>query len=49
MRAKVAGATPVKRASTPEDVAEMPAFLASDRSAFTTGACFDINGGTFFS
>jgi len=49
VRKNVANATPLKREGSPEDVANLTAFLASDQSAFMTGACVDINGGIFFS
>lgn len=49
VRTHVANITPVKREGTPEDTANLVAFLASDESAFITGANVDINGGMFFS
>ncbi len=49
VRTHVANATPVKREGTPEDVANLAVFLASDRAAFLTGVCVDINGGMLFS
>ncbi len=36
---------PLKRLGRPEEVAALFAFLASDDSAFTTGAFFVIDGG----
>ncbi|WP_051729435.1 MULTISPECIES: SDR family NAD(P)-dependent oxidoreductase [unclassified Amycolatopsis] len=36
---------PVPRAGMPWEVAELVAFLASDRAAYITGAAIDINGG----
>lgn len=36
---------PISRAGRPEEVAELVAFLASDRAAYITGASLDINGG----
>lgn len=36
---------PMGRAGTVEEVAEMVAFLASDRAAFSTAAVFDMTGG----
>ena len=36
----------LKRAGQPEEVAELAAFLASDRSSFITGAVIPIDGGT---
>lgn len=49
VRKIVANAAPAKREGTPEDVANLTAFLASDQAAFMTGACVDINGGILFS
>lgn len=40
---------PVRRQGTTEDVANLVLFLASDDSAFITGANMDINGGMVFS
>lgn len=37
--------TPLERLGTPEDVAEMTAFLASDKSSFITGQIIGVNGG----
>jgi NAD(P)-dependent dehydrogenase (short-subunit alcohol dehydrogenase family) len=36
---------PIQRLGFPEEVAELVAFLASDRAAYITGASLDINGG----
>ena len=36
---------PMGRPGTVEEVAEMIAFLASDRAAFSTAAVFDMSGG----
>jgi len=38
-------ALPFGRAATPEEIAAMAAFLASDHSAFTTGTIITIDGG----
>lgn len=49
VRTHVANASPLKREGASEDCANLVAFLASDQSAFMTGACVDINGGMLFS
>ncbi len=36
---------PAGRIGTPEEVAELAAFVCSDRSPFMTGACLDLSGG----
>jgi 3-oxoacyl-[acyl-carrier protein] reductase len=36
---------PIPRLGRPEEVAELVAFLASDKAAYITGASLDINGG----
>jgi 3-oxoacyl-[acyl-carrier protein] reductase len=36
---------PMKRMGTPEDVAKLVAFLASEAAAFITGQSFSVNGG----
>jgi len=36
---------PMGRTGRPEEVAELVAFLASDRLSFSTGFCYDISGG----
>ncbi len=38
--------TPLGRTGAPADIAEAVAFLASDRSAWTTGAVLDVTGGS---
>jgi len=38
---------PAKRAGTPEEVASLAAFLASDEAAYITGQVISINGGMF--
>lgn len=49
VRAKVAGSAPLKREGTSEDVANLAVYLASEQSAYITGANIDINGGLLFS
>jgi 3-oxoacyl-[acyl-carrier protein] reductase len=39
--------TPLRRFGKPEEVAELVAFLASDRSAFITGEAVNISGGWY--
>jgi NAD(P)-dependent dehydrogenase (short-subunit alcohol dehydrogenase family) len=41
----ITGSFPVPRAGQPWEVAELVAFLASERAAYITGAAVDINGG----
>ncbi len=41
----IAQLVPMKRAGTPEEVADLVAFLASDRAAYISGQIISINGG----
>jgi NAD(P)-dependent dehydrogenase (short-subunit alcohol dehydrogenase family) len=43
--AAYAASFPIPRLGQPSEVAELVAFLASDRAAYITGASLDINGG----
>ena len=43
--AAYASSFPIARLGAPHEVAEIVAFLASDKAAYITGASLDINGG----
>jgi 2-dehydro-3-deoxy-L-rhamnonate dehydrogenase (NAD+) len=43
--AHLASLIPMRRIGRPEEVAELVAFLCSDRVSFSTGAVYDISGG----
>jgi 3alpha(or 20beta)-hydroxysteroid dehydrogenase len=38
---------PIKRLGTPEDIAEMALFLATDRASYCTGQAFTVDGGVY--
>ncbi|HET7758241.1 MAG TPA: acetoacetyl-CoA reductase [Steroidobacteraceae bacterium] len=42
---KIVAGIPVRRLGTPEEIASIVAWLASEESAFATGADFSLNGG----
>ena len=44
-RPELVGGTALKRGGQPEEVAELAAFLASDRARYITGAVIPIDGG----
>jgi acetoacetyl-CoA reductase len=44
---KIIAKIPVKRLGSAEGIARMVMFLVSDRTAFTTGATFAVNGGQY--
>lgn len=44
-RAAIIGRIPIGRAGTPDDVAGIMVYLASDDGAFATGATFQVDGG----
>ena len=49
VRQRVAGMTPLGREGQAEEVADLIAYLASDKASFVNGANVDINGGILFS
>ncbi len=42
---KIVGTVPAKRLGTPEEIASIIAWLASDEGGYATGADFSVNGG----
>ena len=48
VRKNVAASTPLRREGEAHEVADLACYLASDASSFITGACVEINGGTYF-
>jgi acetoacetyl-CoA reductase len=46
---RLAASVPVRRLGTPEEVASMVAWLASDEAAYVTGSDFPVNGGLYMS
>ena len=40
-------AIPLRRLGTPEEIAQVAVFLASDKASYITGATIDVNGGRF--
>jgi 3-oxoacyl-[acyl-carrier protein] reductase len=43
--AHITSLIPMKRTGRPEEVAELIAWLASERVSFSTGAVYDVSGG----
>ncbi|KAI0266333.1 acetoin reductase family protein [Gloeopeniophorella convolvens] len=46
--ATVAATAPIGRMGTPEDIAGLVSYIASEKSSFITGQSLSINGGLFF-
>jgi NAD(P)-dependent dehydrogenase (short-subunit alcohol dehydrogenase family) len=46
-RAKILRSIPLGRPAQPEEIAAPILFLASDDASYITGACVDVNGGSF--
>lgn len=44
---RIAKSIPIGRIGQPQEIAYAIAMLCTEEAAFTTGACFDINGGAF--
>jgi len=44
-KAALAAGVPARRLGTPEDIAAMIVFLASDKADFVTGQIIGVNGG----
>ncbi|MEQ1881989.1 MAG: SDR family oxidoreductase, partial [Burkholderiales bacterium] len=42
---KIVATIPVKRLGTPEEIASIVGWIASDMAGFATGADFSLNGG----
>ena len=48
-RKKILSEVPLRRLSTPEEVAAAVIFLCTDEASYLTGVTLDVNGGRFFS
>ena len=44
---QMASRQPIKRLGTPDDIAQMALFLATDRSSYCTGQSFTVDGGVY--
>jgi NAD(P)-dependent dehydrogenase (short-subunit alcohol dehydrogenase family) len=45
VKEKMKASVPMRRYGSPEEVADLVLFLASDESSYTSGTCFPIDGG----
>jgi NAD(P)-dependent dehydrogenase (short-subunit alcohol dehydrogenase family) len=45
VRARIEAATPLRRIATPEELANVVAWLASDESSYVNGATIVVDGG----
>jgi 3-oxoacyl-[acyl-carrier protein] reductase len=48
VRANVAASTPLRREGEASEVADLVAYLVSDKASFIHGESVEINGGAFF-
>ena len=48
LKQDVERSVPLRRAATPEDIANVALFLASEASSYVTGEIVDVNGGAYF-
>ncbi|MNN32056.1 Acetoacetyl-CoA reductase [compost metagenome] len=44
---RLAASVPIRRLGTPEEVAALCAWMASDEAAYVTGADYSVNGGLY--
>lgn len=48
-RREILNMIPLRRSGTPDEIAYVVVFLASDESSYITGATIDVNGGRVMS
>jgi len=46
---KIVATIPIRRLGTPDEIASIVVWLASESSGFATGADFSLNGGLYMS